>query len=151
MPEQIKNVLDKVVEWWKKFSTRQRIFMISITAVLILALIILYVVVSRPEMVKLYEASDSKEAAQIREVLDSDSSIDYKIENDNLTFSVDKKDEANASMLLGSNDFPSKNYSIESVTIPESITSFSTAFQGCYGIKVITFPRGVSSMTSYAE
>lgn len=42
------------------------------------------------------------------------------------------------------------SYSIESVTIPESITSFSTAFQGCYGIKVITFPRGVSSMTSYA-
>ncbi len=131
MPEQIKNVLDKVVEWWKKFSTRQRIFMISITAVLILALIILYVVVSRPEMVKLYEASDSKEAAQIRELLDSDSSIDYKIENDNLTFSVDKKDEANASMLLGSNDFPSKNYSIESVT-SGSFTQTSADKQNLY-------------------
>lgn len=42
------------------------------------------------------------------------------------------------------------SYSIESVTISEAITSFSTAFQGCYGIKVITFPRGVSSLTSYA-
>lgn len=42
------------------------------------------------------------------------------------------------------------SYSITSITIPKEITSFSTAFQGCYGIEVITFPRGVSSLTSYA-
>lgn len=42
------------------------------------------------------------------------------------------------------------SYSLECVTIPDGITSFSTAFQGCYGIKVITFTRGVSSLTSYA-
>lgn len=116
MPEQIKNIIDKVVEWWKKFNTRQRIFMISITAVLILALIILYVVVSRPEMVKLYEASDTKEAAGVKELLDSNSDINYKIEDDGLTFMVDSKDQVNASLLLGSNDIPSVPYDITSVT-----------------------------------
>ena len=115
MPEQIKKVIDKVVEWWKKFSTRQRIFMISITAVLILALIILYAVVSRPVMVELYKAENTKEAAEIKELLDSDTSIDYEIGKDNLTFSVDQKDEATANMLLGANDFPSASYDINNV------------------------------------
>ncbi|MBO5258993.1 MAG: flagellar biosynthesis protein [Agathobacter sp.] len=115
MPEQIKKVIDKVVEWWKKFSTRQRIFMISITAVLILALIILYAVVSRPVMVELYKAEDAKEAAEIKELLDSDTSIDYEIGKDNLTFSVDQKDEATANMLLGANDYPSVSYDINNV------------------------------------
>lgn len=116
MPEQIKNVLDKVIEWWKKFNTRQRVFMISITAVLILALIILYVVVSRPEMVELYKASNSKEAAQVKELLAGDSTINYEIADDNLTFLVDSEDEATASMLLGANDIPSLSYNIENVT-----------------------------------
>lgn len=40
--------------------------------------------------------------------------------------------------------------SLETVTIPEGITSFSTAFQGCYGIKAITFPRCDMTLSSYA-
>lgn len=116
MPEQIKNVFDKIVEWWKKFSNRQRIVMISIAAVLILALIILYAVVSQPEMVELYKAADTKEAAEVKDLLDGNSDIDYEIGKDNLTFYVDSKDETVASLLLGQNEYPSLSYDITNVT-----------------------------------
>lgn len=42
------------------------------------------------------------------------------------------------------------SYSIENVTIPAEVKTFNTAFQECYGLKVITFPRGVSSLPPYA-
>ena len=44
MPEQLQKILDRVVEWWKKFSNKQRMLLISLTAVVILALVILGVV-----------------------------------------------------------------------------------------------------------
>ena len=47
MPEQLQKILDRVVEWWKKFSNKQRMLLISLTAVVILALVILGVVVSK--------------------------------------------------------------------------------------------------------
>ena len=40
MPEQIKTILDKIVEWWKKFNTKQRVLLGSVTAVVIIALVI---------------------------------------------------------------------------------------------------------------
>ena len=41
MPEQIRKIIDKVLEWWKKFNTKQRTLIISITAVVVIALVIL--------------------------------------------------------------------------------------------------------------
>ena len=37
MPEQVQKVLDRILEWWKKFNTKQRSVLISIAAVVIVA------------------------------------------------------------------------------------------------------------------
>lgn len=47
MPERLKAILDKITAWWKKFNTKQRSVLISIVAVVIVALVILGVVISR--------------------------------------------------------------------------------------------------------
>ena len=39
MPEQVQNILNKITEWWKKFNTKQKALLISIVAVIIVALI----------------------------------------------------------------------------------------------------------------
>ena len=44
MPERLKAILDKITAWWKKFNTKQRSVLISIVAVVIVALVILGVV-----------------------------------------------------------------------------------------------------------
>lgn len=47
MPERLKAILDKITAWWKKFNTKQRSVLISIVAVVIVALVILGVVICK--------------------------------------------------------------------------------------------------------
>ena len=60
MPEQVQNILNKILEWWKKFNTKQKALLISLTSVVLLALVILAVVMTRPTYVSLYDAADNK-------------------------------------------------------------------------------------------
>ena len=115
MQERLQQILNKVLDWWKKFNTKQRALIISITAVVIVALLILGVVVSKPTMVPLIQCEDAKQGAEVKDVLDGDSSINYTISQDGTYFEVDAKDEAAAAMLLGQNDIPAQRYSIENV------------------------------------
>ncbi|MCD7709611.1 MAG: flagellar biosynthesis protein, partial [Clostridiales bacterium] len=96
-------------EWWKKFNTRQKTLLISITAVIIVALVILAVVMTRTTWVDLYDASSYSEASEVKDLLDSDGSIKYKVV-DTTHFEVDANDESAANMLLGSNDYVANGY-----------------------------------------
>lgn len=49
MPDRLKAILEKIKEWWLKFTTKQKTLLISITAVVILALVILAVVMTKPD------------------------------------------------------------------------------------------------------
>ena len=111
MPEQVKKILDRLAEWWKKFNTKQKTLLISLTAVVILALAILAVVVSRPTYTTLIDCENTKEASQVKDLLDSDGTIDYKVSN-STHFDVNVKDESAANMLLGSNDIATAGYSL---------------------------------------
>ena len=93
MPEQLQKIIDRFVEWWKKFNNKQRAVIISITAVVILALALLGVVVSQPDYVTIYTASTMKEASEISDLL-KDNGIEFQTTNAGMTFQVDKKQEA---------------------------------------------------------
>jgi len=115
MPEQLRKILNRIVEWWKKFNNKQRALLISITAVVLVALGILAYVVSRPEYIILTSVSTAKEGAEVVKILD-DASIVNKTNSSGTVIYVQKKDEATASMKLGENDIPSASFSIENVT-----------------------------------
>lgn len=114
MPEQIQQVFDKILEWWKKFNTKQKALLASITAVILLSLVILAVAVSKPEMITLYTCSSLKEASAIKELL-TDGGYEYEVSTDGMVFSVEKADYANARILLGSNDIPTNGADLDSV------------------------------------
>ena len=114
MPEQIQKILDKILEWWKKFNTRQKTLLLSILAAILLALAILAVVVSKPEMMSLYTCSSLKEAGNIKELL-TDNGIGFEVSEDGLSFEVEKKDLADARILLGTNSIPTEGPDIASV------------------------------------
>lgn len=114
MPERLKAILDKITAWWKKFNTKQRSVLISIVAVVIVALVILGVVISRPTQVELVEAQSASEASTIKGVLE-DNNISYEVDS-KLVFFVNKSDEVNAIMALGDNGIPAQAYSIDNVT-----------------------------------
>ena len=120
MPEQLQKILDRVVEWWKKFSNKQRMLLISLTAVVILALVILGVVVSRPSYTTLIDCQNAKEASQVKDLLDGEGDIDYKV-TDTTHFEVNKKDENKANWLLGSNNIDTTGFDLSDPNIKDYI------------------------------
>ena len=115
MPEQAKKILNQISEWWKKFNNNQRALIISVVAVVLIALGILAAVMTTPKMITLYNCKTYTEAASIKELLDSDETINYTTSSNGMVFYVQEEDEATASMLLGSNKIATQNYGIEDV------------------------------------
>ncbi len=103
MNERLKQIPDKFLEWWKKFNIKQHVLMISSVAVVVIALAILGAVLSTPKMVILKECDNTKEASQVKTLLD-ENNIKSEISSDGLVFSVRKEDEATAILLLGENN-----------------------------------------------
>lgn len=114
MPEQIQALLNRILEWWRKFTRRQQILIISITAVVIVSFIILAVIMTRPTMKQLIACEDGKQAASVKTLLD-DNGIAYVTSDDGYTFAVNEKDYAEANVLLGSNEIPTTRYTIDNV------------------------------------
>ena len=126
MPEQVQNILNKILEWWKKFNAKQKALLISLTSVVLLALVILAVVMTRPTYVSLYDAADNKEAAAIKELLDSDGTLDYKVSG-TTHFEINAKQESEANMLLGTNDYATNGYNLSKADLSKVVSgSFST-------------------------
>ena len=111
MPEQIQALLNRILEWWRKFTRRQQVLIVSISAVVIVSFIILAVIITRPTMVKLIDCEDGVQANAVKELL-TENDIPYETSQDGFTFFINEKDEADANILLGSNSIPSSGYSI---------------------------------------
>ncbi len=115
MPERFRAIWQKVLDWWNAFTARQKTLIIGASTVVLLTIIILVSVLNQPQYVTLVNANSTKEASEIKELLDSNA-VNYKMSDDGLEFRVLKKDQGNASLLLGANDIQSYAYSIDNVT-----------------------------------
>lgn len=111
MPERIQQILNRILEWWKNFNTRQKALIISIAAVVVVAFSILGYVVTRPTMVPLVTCTTADEAAKVKELLD-DEKIAFEVSDDGMSYKINKDDQATASILLGQNAIPSDGYSL---------------------------------------
>lgn len=125
MPEQVQNIAGRVAEWWKKFNIRQRALILSITAVVLLSLVILAVVVTRPVYTTLIDCENAKQANQVKEILEG-GDVRFRV-TDTTHFEVNVEDESNANMLLGSNDISTLGYDLTKADISKVVDgSFST-------------------------
>ncbi|SFP45775.1 flagellar M-ring protein FliF [Butyrivibrio proteoclasticus] len=115
MADRFKALWQKILDWWNQFTAKQKTLIVGAGSVILLTIIILVSVLNQPQYVLLVNANSTKEASEIKELLDSNS-INYKMSDDGLEFKVLKKDQGNASLLLGANDIQSYAYSIDNVT-----------------------------------
>ncbi len=111
MPEQIQAILNRILEWWRKFTRRQQVLIVSITAVVIVSFIILAVIITRPTIIQLVQCEDGVQAAAVKTLLE-ENEISFETSDDGYTFYINEKDEATANILLGSNSIPSSGYTI---------------------------------------
>ncbi len=110
--EKLKQIPQRVLEWWNKFTAKQKTIIISVSAGVILALAILITVLTRPQYETLITCESTKTASEITTLLEGDS-IEYQITDDGLVISVKKEDIAKATLLLGANNYPADSYSLE--------------------------------------
>lgn len=112
MVDRLKELLQKIVEWWNKFTSKQKTIIISVTAGVVLALAILATMLTRPQYETLITCESTKQAAEIVDLLDGDS-ITRQVSDDGLVISVLKQDISRATLLLGANNYPADSYSLE--------------------------------------
>lgn len=115
MADRLKELLNKILEWWNKFSTKQKTFIISAGAGIILALAVLVTIFTRPKYVLLLNCESQKQAAEVTALLDGES-LDYEVSDDAYQIRINKNQQSQANMLLASNDIQASSYAFENVS-----------------------------------
>lgn len=116
MPEQVKKIQSQILEYWNKFSKKQKRIIVSVAAVLLVAFGVLGWAISRPNYVTLIKCESASDAADVKKLLDgSDYSSNYRMSEDGLVFYVTKKQYAPVTLLLAENNIPSSGYSYTDV------------------------------------
>jgi flagellar M-ring protein FliF len=95
MNERLKKLQERLLAFWKKYDNKQRTIMISIAAVVILFVVILSVVLTRPKYETLITCGSTTEAATFARFLNG-AGIEFKTSSDGLVFEVKEEDLSSA-------------------------------------------------------
>ena len=113
--EKLKELGNRILEWWNRFTTKQKTLIVMLISAVILAIVILVTVLNRPQYVLLKNCEDTTEAASVKELLEEDG-LKYTISDDGLEFRILKSQQSDAILLLGSNNIKTAGFGIENVT-----------------------------------
>lgn len=115
MNDKLKGIWNRIVEYWKGLSAKQRALIISGVAVVVVTLVILYVVLSKPQMQQLCVCESTKQASEVVSLLEGEG-ISYETSEDGLNIKVKKEDISTATLLLGANEIQSTIFTIDNVS-----------------------------------
>lgn len=113
--DRLKEFGNRILEWWNRFTAKQKTLIIGILAVLILAIVIIVSMLTKPQYVLLRECESTKEAAEVRDLLDGEE-LTYEISDDGLVVRILASQLSEANLLLGANNIQAASYGIENVT-----------------------------------
>ena len=106
---------NRILEWWNRFTAKQKTLLICGMAVVIVGIVAVVTMLTKPQYVLLRECETAAEAAEVKELLDGEN-MKYTVSDDALTFRILKDQQANARMLLNSNNIQAAGYTIDKVT-----------------------------------
>ena len=115
MRERLLGLRDRILEWWGRFTIRQKTLMIAGVAAVLLTVVILATVFNQPKYVEVVTAETTKQSAEIADLLD-ENGIRYRLSDDALRYEVLEEDKTTVAFLLAQNDIQSEVYSIDNVT-----------------------------------
>lgn len=92
----------RIVEFWKKYTRRQKTLFFSVLAAVLIAVIALVAILNRTSYVNLSTFEDTGAAAQAANLLE-ENGITYRVSNDALRIEVDENQVSQARLLLGEN------------------------------------------------
>lgn len=110
MQERIKEIPAKFVEFWNKYTGKQKTIIIAVVCVILLAIGLMAYFVSRPTWVKFEAFSNVDDANAMTNAL-NDAQISWKASNDGLTLYVHDSDYTNALYAMSDNNLVDTGYS----------------------------------------
>ena len=113
--EKLKELGNRIMEWWNRFTSKQKTLIVAVVAALIIALVYIVYSLNRPVYVPLRECETTKEASEVTELLDGEG-YHYQITNDGLNITILEEELGRANLLLGANNIQAASYGIENVT-----------------------------------
>ena len=156
MMEQLISIKDKILEFWNKYTTRQKTIIVCVTLAIFFALVLLGYFLTRPVYVDLMTLSGST-ASEFSEALDSDG-VDYEMESDNngnTTFRVEQSQYSQAMLLVGANKVLDENMTWDdaldndmTTSSAEKSTKANLALQASIRTGLLNFD-GVEDATVY--
>ncbi len=124
MPDRVKEILNRIKEFWNKFTAKQKAIIVSVTAAVLIAVLILVVILTRTQYEHLITCENTTEANTVVTLLEG-AAIPYQLSNNSTTISVDKKQHDAARLLLGANEIET-----EGISLDEVITSSMSTTEG---------------------
>ena len=112
--DKLKEIQEKILEWWNKFTSKQKTVIIGIGAVVIFTFAILIYIFSRPQYILLTTCSTTSDASTVTGILDS-AGVTYTVSNDGLQISVVTSQESAANLALGAAGFLPDDPDLDSV------------------------------------
>lgn len=100
MADKLKEIPAKLLEWWNKFTSKQKTIIIAIVAAVIFTFVILIYVISKPQYTKIGTYASTAESAEIVDILD-DAGINHRESSDALTIEVETSQLYQANLALG--------------------------------------------------
>ena len=114
MPDRIRELLNSIAEWWKKFTKKQQMIMVSSLLVVLVAVGILSFALTRPKMAIIKICENASEASTVQTLL-KDAGIYHEISSDGMTFTIREKDSSAANILLGSNAIRTEDEALKEI------------------------------------
>ena len=106
---------NQILEWWNRFTAKQKTLLICGMAVVVVAIVAIVTMLTKPQYVLLRECESEAEAAEVKELLDGEG-LKYTVSDDALTFRILSEQQSDARMLLATNNIKAASYGIDQVT-----------------------------------
>jgi flagellar M-ring protein FliF len=98
MPDFINKMTEQITQYWNKFSTKNKIQIISALVIAVIAFVVLAFILSQPTMVKFADDISAEKMSEIKSELDA-AGITYEISSDATTLYVDSKSQQDVSLI----------------------------------------------------
>lgn len=113
--EKLREFGNRILEWWNRFTAKQKTLIIVGVSALILGIVIVVSILNQPQYVLLRECETTAEAAEVRDLLEGES-MTFTVSDDGLVIKILKEQLSDANLLLGANNIKAASYGIDNVT-----------------------------------
>jgi len=110
--EKIKEIWGKILDWWGKFTSKQKTTIIVIACAVVLAFAGLIMLLTNPNYTLLQNCTTTSEASQIVAILD-ENNIKYKVSDDGLRITVPKANISSARLSIAASGITTDAYTID--------------------------------------